>query len=229
MATEVQVMATGPPTKVAMRPKFTQPVRSGLWNKFFQRCFLQRVSRKQFETDFDRLYSHHPIGGRSLVYSLLGSQKFSGLVADPLMLVYLEIFLSTRKADASQILYSLLLKSKHLVLQNPQTSGAGQKPLVNPTDLETRVFAMISGRIMGGKLPQNPEEARGILIAVTKWLMAVSNPAGPIAQGKDARAHEMVDTIGILTIAILENKRMVGIIDTASSARKPSRGMTRHY
>jgi hypothetical protein len=211
--TELPVAAV----KIPVRSKAIQSLQSPLWTRFFERCLLQRFSRDKFDDAFARLYLQRPIDGRSLVYSLLSCQRKSSFVADPLVMSCLETFLNTDKADCGQLLYGLLLKSRQLDAQTVTALGMLSNSVRNCTDLETRIFALISSQIVNGKVPQKPAEARGIILAISKWLSAVSSPNGAIARGEDRHANEMCDSLGILTISILENRRMAGVIDHACS------------
>jgi hypothetical protein len=217
MAIDTEELAAGTTTNLSVRPKIPLPHRSPLWTRFFDECFKRRVKPPQLERAYVRLINEHPIDGRSLVYSLLDTQTYSPLSAEPLALVAIGLFFDSNAVDAGQVLYSLLLKSKYLDIQTQKFLEEKYDQQKNPTDLETRVFETIARRMVAGTTPRRTAEARSILLALSKWMIALANPESSLAAGLDEDGVRLCNSFGALIAIVLENRRMISIIDYACS------------
>jgi hypothetical protein len=72
-------------------------------------------------------------------------------------------------------------------------------------------------RIIAEKAPKSPIEARGVLDALSKWLAAVTGSSGTLMHALDQQMALWAESVGVLAIAVLENRRFISIIDHAST------------
>ena len=80
--------------------------------------------------------------------------------------------------------------------------------------MDTKMIFLAATRIITGKAPKSPREARAVLDTLPAWLTAAEGSHGAM----DAFDHQFAlwaESVGVLAISILENQRFVGIIDHA--------------
>ena len=191
------------------------------WKRLFKNSLSLRLRKAQFEKLSNQLYSQCPIAGQELVDLLLNCQDGSGPVADPLVSTYLESLLISGKTDAAHVLDGLYIDSRYSQLSVALEETVQRKRTRKMTnDLDSRTFIVLLRQFIAKKLPTSPEEARGVLQSLSKWMLAVSSFHVTLMQVLDPDALATCDGLGMLIISVLENTRMIGLIDHACSKGK---------
>jgi hypothetical protein len=192
------------------------------WKRLFANSLSLRLRKPQFEKLSNQLYSNSPIPGHELVDLLLNCQDGCGPVADPLLSTYLESLLLSGKVDAAHVLDGLYVDSRYsqpAVALEETIQRKRTRKMTN--DLDSRIFIILLRHFVAGKLPTTPEEGRGVLQSISKWMIAVANFHVTLMRVLDPDALATCDGLGLLIISVLENVRMIGLIDHACSRGKP--------
>ena len=80
--------------------------------------------------------------------------------------------------------------------------------------MDTKMISLATTRIVSGKAPKSPREARAVLDTLPAWLAAVAG-CNNAMNALDHQIALWAESVGGLAISILENQRFIGIIDHA--------------
>jgi hypothetical protein len=220
MAVPTKSMATLQ-TPIFRRSKYGSACNTS-WKKLFSHCLGHRLRKPQFEHLSNELYIEQPIPPHEIVDILLNCQDGSSPVADPLLSIYLESLFLTQKINAAHLLDGLYIDSRYCIQPSnaPEETLQRRKSRQMTNDMGSRIFVILLRHFVSGKLPTTPEEARQVLKCLSKWMDAVAafhTSMLQMMQVFDSDGLADCDALGSLVIAVLENVRMIGIIDHAAS------------
>jgi len=196
-------------------------VDSVLWQRFCQESIRWRVAKDKYEQLARQLLKEEPVQGANLMKYVLDCQIDGDLVADGLLCSYVETLLDLEALDLSHLLLGTYLRSYYI----PQTANGGlQDPSQNvpgmprnSVDMDTKMIVLAATRIISESVPKSPKEARAVLDALPKWLTAVSGSHNAVMHALDHQFALWAESVGILAISVLENRRFISIIDHAST------------
>src|SRR5689334_6016709 len=116
------LLSSHPRTTASSKAAFQKSLRNdpNVWPKFFTQCLARRLGKEQFQPLFIQLHRDVPIRGRRVADHLFDLPKHAPLVADPLMLPYVESLLDSGIVNCGDILASLYARSKY----RPQPTDA---------------------------------------------------------------------------------------------------------
>jgi hypothetical protein len=189
------------------------------WKRLFHHCLSHRLRKQPFEKLANQLHYQFPLAGQEIVDILLNCQDGAGPVADPLLSTYLESLLLSETINAAHLLDGLYLDSRYCSQPTMALEETIQRKKARKmsNDLDSGIFMILFRHFLSGKLPSEPEEARGALRSLSKWMLAVSNFHVSLLHVLDQDAIATCDGLGLLTVCVLENIRMIGLIDHACS------------
>jgi hypothetical protein len=191
-----------------------QDVDSELWQKFCQEAIRWRVAKDKYQQLARELLREERIPGRLLIKYVLDCQIDGDLVADCLLCNYVEVLLDIEAFDLSHLLQGTYLRSSHCITRpaNGLQDGA-QKTPTNSPDMDTKMIFLAATRIISGKAPKSPKEARLVLEILPNWLATVASSHDAVMNALDHQFALLAESIGVLAISVLENQRFIGIID----------------
>jgi hypothetical protein len=189
-----------------------------LWERLLSYCLAHRLRKSDFQPLCKQLWSESPVSAKELTETLLNCQDGLGPVADPLLPIYLEVLLLDKdiRVDTANILDALYTDSRYC----PEPVKALEETLQRrqsrkmTNDLDSRVFIRLLHHFVSGKLPTLPHEAVQVLKSLSKWMIAIPHYF-EVMQVLDHDGLAACDGLGLLVISVLENLRMISIIDQA--------------
>jgi mediator of RNA polymerase II transcription subunit 5 len=191
---------------------------SEIWTAFLDGCFQKRLRAEQFEKFSIELYQRSPIMERKLADILLGRQELLNTMVDPLLPVYADTLLESNRLSSSDLLGALFKRSANFTVTTPRgddSSAAGENKH-NPPELEYTILDQLTrSYIPGGKRPITQQETRAALRILAEWMTAMTSSADALLQSLDQQSVTICDSLGMLATAMLENPRVIGVIDTA--------------
>lgn len=196
---------------------------SELWSTFLDGCLARRIQDDQFTTLVKQLYRRSPIIGIKLANILLEEQKSIPGVLDPLIPVYVELLLEHGRINSADLLGALYKHSKSSVKTPSQDEDTPVEPddqAYNVLELESTVFDVVSRAYSpGGGKPASQDEARAALKLLAEWLNATVATGASLVEVVDPQVFvetiSVYNSLGALSIAMLENIKVIGIVDTA--------------
>jgi hypothetical protein len=189
------------------------------WKQLFHHCLSHRLRKQDFERLANQLHCRLPLAGQELVDILLNCQDGAGPVADPLLSIYLESLLLSEVINAAHLLDGLYVDSRYCPHPTMALDETVQRKKARrmSNDLDSTIFMILCRHFLSGKLPSVPEEARELLRSLSKWMLAVTSFYVSLLQVLDQDAIATCDALGLFAVCVLENIRMIGLIDHACS------------
>jgi hypothetical protein len=192
---------------------------SQLWVKFLDGSLQRRLRGEQFEGFAKELYQRSPIMGRKLAEILVERQKMLSGVVDPLLPVYADCLLDAMRINAADLLGALFKNTRHYTAAKTagdQVSEPMTGKEYNPLELEYTILDQLTRAFApGGSRPKTQEETRAALRVLSEWMSAMATVGDALIQTLDQQSILVIDSLGMLGIAMLENAKVIGIIDTA--------------
>jgi hypothetical protein len=189
-------------------PASPGPIESELWQRFCNESIRWRVTKDKYQQLAKELLTEERIPSPLLVKYVLDGQIDGDITADPLLCNYVEVLLDMDAFDLSHLLQGTYLRSSHRM--PPAQDGTPR----NCSDMDTKMIFLAATRIITGKAPKSPREARAVLDTLPAWLAAAAGSHGAM-NAFDHQFALWAESVGVLAISILENQRFVGIIDHA--------------
>lgn len=201
------------------------------WGVFISRCIEQRVQPELFEAAAAQLHSKSPLPGHKLAALLLQPRNQGPLSVDPRLVVYLERLLTTKRISASDVLSSAFKYSKDQPSKTGKDGVAkGSQPHI-PPELEEIILNRLAKGFQIEERPQTNTEGRETLQIVSRWMQAIVTShtsdtmiqamAG-IQQQPQQQSINVRDSMGVLVVAIVENPKMLRILNHSSMKGKIS-------
>lgn len=191
------------------------------WETVVVGSLQQRVRGEMFIQVVRELDNTTFIPGRDLADILLEQQKLLPQTVDPLIPAYAETLLEEKRISTSDLLAALFKHSRQHANSKPEAeSSNGTKPTVSysPAELEYQILDQLSKAYApGGTRPSTQEEVRATLKVLGEWMSAVATDGDALLQTLDHQSVLMIDSLGMLGISMLENQKVVGVIDAAIS------------
>ena len=195
------------------------------WSIFLGRCLEQRVRAEQFEPAASQLYSKAPISGRKLAEVLLRPRLPSTNCLDPLVVVYLEHLLASRRFDASDVLIAAFKWSR----DHPPKPGNEEilskddpSRWQNPPELEEIIFHRMQKAFSTGERPQTRSEARKTLAIVSQWMsaMVTAHNNDSVIQAMTGVQQPQLQSIimvrealGLLIMYLIDNLKVIDMLN----------------
>lgn len=194
-----------------------------LWTRFLDGCLERRVREEQFNPLVMKLHRRSPIIGLKLADILISRQRLMPGIVDPLLTDYAESLLDHGRISSADLLGALYKHSRASAKpesQENQSSEKGGKPAYNPAELESAILnILMRAYLPDGKRPASQDETRIALRVLAEWLNTIASQGTALMQEVDhqiiVEALSVFDSIGALSIAMLENPKVIGIVDTA--------------
>lgn len=195
------------------------------WEKVVSGCLDQRVRGEKFIEVVRELDKTTLISGRDLADILLEQKKLLPRTVDPLIPVYAETLLEAERISTSDLLGALFKHSRqHANSKNEASSSNGTQTAVSyspAAELEYRILDQLSkAYALGGTRPSTPGEVQATLKVLAEWMSAIATEGDALLQTLDQQSVMMIDSLGMLGISMLENQKVVGVVDTAISRGK---------
>jgi hypothetical protein len=189
------------------------------WERVVRGSIEQRLRGEVFIKVVKELDNTLFISGRELADMLLDQQKLLPRTVDPLLPVYADTLLEENRISTSDLLSALF---KHSRQYSPSKKGEdtpngtkAEQPC-SPAELEYRILDQLSRAYApGGTRPRMQQEVRDTLKVLAEWMSAVATEGDALLQTLDQQSISMIDSLGMLGIAMLENPKVIGVIDTA--------------
>jgi mediator of RNA polymerase II transcription subunit 5 len=192
---------------------------SQVWVKFLDGCLQRRLRAEQFDRFAIELYQRSPIMERKLADILLSRQELLNAMVDPLLSVYAGCLLESNRLSSADLLGALFRRSSNYVTatgSNNDVSTPQSKQARNPAELEHTILDQLTRLyIPGGKRPKTQQETRVALRILAEWMATMSTSGDALLQSLDQQAIIICDSLGMLATAMLENPKVIGVIDTA--------------
>lgn len=205
-----------------MQPK-TDPARDQ-WERVVGGSLQQRLRGEMFFKIVRQFDDTMFISGRELADVLLDQQKLLPQTVDPLIPVYAEVLLEEERISTSDLLGALFKHSRqhaHTKTQGDSPDGVKPTPTCSPAELEYRILDQLSKAYAPrGTRPNTQEEVRATLKIMVEWMSAVATEGDALLQTLDQQSVLMIDSLGMLGVWMLENPKVVGVIETAISKGK---------
>ncbi|KAE9961818.1 hypothetical protein EG328_001548 [Venturia inaequalis] len=161
------------------------------------------------------------ISGQDLADILLEQQKLLPQTVDPLIPAYAETLLEEKRISTSDLLGALFKHSRQQAnSKNEAESSDGSKATVSssPAELEYQILDQLSKAYApGGTRPSTQEEVRATLKVLGEWMSAVATEGDALLQPLDHQSVLMIDSLGMLGISMLENQKVIGVVEAAIS------------
>ncbi|QDS76596.1 hypothetical protein FKW77_007518 [Venturia effusa] len=191
------------------------------WERVVRSSLEKRVRGEMFIKFVRELDSTTFISGRDLADILLEQQKLLPQTVDPLIPVYAQTLLEEKRVSTSDLLSALFKHSRHHANTkvDVESSNGTRSPLsFSPAELEYQILDQLSKAYApGGTRPSTQEEVRATLKVLSEWMSAVATEGDALLQTLDQQSTLMIDSLGMLGIAMLENQKVIGLVDTAIS------------
>lgn len=191
------------------------------WTSFLDRCLERRVRGQQFHSLVAQLHRRASIFGPKLAEILITRQDRMGGMVDPLLPVYAEFLLERGRISSADLLGALYKHSKASAkVDTPKVatfSPTGGK-ICNTAEFESIIFEVLTRAYLpGGGQPKTQDETRVALVLLTEWLNANVTRGTNLADESDHQtlidAMTVFESFGALSIAMLENTRVAGVIE----------------
>ncbi|KIW05199.1 uncharacterized protein PV09_03743 [Verruconis gallopava] len=207
------------------------------WTQLLDRCLQRRVRREQFHSLADQLYRRTPIMSAKLSDMLITRQELTPDMFDPLLSVYVETLLEHGRINSADLLAALYRHSKSAIKPESRDLDSTEKKenkVYNTAEFESAVFDMLTRAYLpdGGR-PKTQDETRIALVLLSEWLEANISRGTSLADESDhqvlVEAMSVIESFGALSIAMLENARVAGVIDVMLSRdtkKKLAQGLT---
>ena len=195
------------------------------WTRFLDRCLERRVRGPQFHSLVAQLHRRTPIFGAKLADILITRQTLMPGMLDPLLPVYAESLLERGRINSADLLAALYRHSKAAAKPDTDSSEAAEKAttkVYNTAELESTVFEVLTRAYLpdGGR-PKTQDETRVALVLLTEWLNASVARGTSLADESDHQvlvdAMAVFEAFGLLSIAMLENAKVAGVVDVMLS------------
>jgi mediator of RNA polymerase II transcription subunit 5 len=184
---------------------------SQVWVQFLDGCLQKRLRAEQFERFALQLYQRSPIMERKLADVLLGRQELLNNMVDPLLPLYAECLLESNRLSSSDLLGALFQRSA-----NHAAATASRDGRCNPAELEFTILDQLTrSYIPGGKCPKTQHEARAAIRVLAEWMAAMAASGDSLLHTLNPQSVVTCDSLGMLATAMLENPKVIGIVDTA--------------
>jgi mediator of RNA polymerase II transcription subunit 5 len=198
---------------------------SAQWTHLLDRCLERRVRGEQFSSLVGQLHRRTPIFGAKLAEILITRQGLLPRMLDPLLPVYVEALLERGRINSAELLAALYRHSRAAARPEGQEEEAKQEQeqkLYNSAELESNVFDVLTRAYLpDGSRPKTQDETRGVLVLLTEWLNAHVARGTALADETDHQvlvdAMSVFESFGALSIAMLENARVSGVIEVLLS------------
>jgi hypothetical protein len=192
------------------------------WANLIRGCLRKRLRKEQFLRFAKDLDAKSPIKGLKLANLLLGSQKSRASTVDPLMLVYLESALDVGRLNSHDILFALYHRSKFRPSPTENDNGPSEKRAHGAEslnqELEVMVLEHLTRGFVSGRRPGTQLEVKQSLRVLSEWISLVASAESPnenLLQSLGQNSASICDALGILALAMLENPKAAGVVDTA--------------
>jgi mediator of RNA polymerase II transcription subunit 5 len=197
------------------------------WEKVIQGSLQRRLRGETFGDFVKELSKTTPITGGELADILLGQQKLLPRIVDPLIPVYADVLLESNRINTSHLLAALFKHSRQYKARKSEDDApdtAKSETPYNPAELEYQILDQLTRSFVpGGTRPKMQEEVRATLRVLAEWMSAVATEGDALLQTLEQQSILMIDSLGMLGIAMLENPKVIGIIDTAMPKGSPER------
>lgn len=205
------------------------------WDVLIRNSFERRLPAEQFDKFVKQLGDRSPIPGSRLAVVFLERVAQTTNWNDPRLPIYLDVLLDKSLIDTSDVLNGLLLHSTTRKTQQPgeqQDHPPSDGTLQYTPQLESVLLLQLTRKYLSTARPKTQIEARLTFRALHDWTSAVvthiTNETMMHALGAEVQQQDhfdgalIRDAIGQLLIAVLENGKMIGILETrlTKSARK---------
>lgn len=175
----------------------------------------------QFSNLVAQLHRRTPIFGAKLADILITRQGLMPGMLDPLLPVYAESLLERGRINSADLLAALYRHSKASAKADTQSSdgpGKDDARTYNTAEFESTIFEVLTRAYLpeGGR-PKTQDESRVALVLLAEWLNANVARGASLADESDHQilvdAMAVFESFGTLSIAMLENVRVAGIVD----------------
>jgi mediator of RNA polymerase II transcription subunit 5 len=195
------------------------------WIVFFQNCLDRRIRPEKFDILACKLYARSPVSGRVLAELLIRPRDPDSQLLDPLIPVYLYKLLDRQRIDAADTLRAGFRWSRDRPLVDQETANAKEKERSrwrNSLEMDELIFHRVTRLFVNGDEPKSPRLALEILQILTHWMQSmVSSHHNDSMLGAMTGAVQPIqvqslvvrEALGVLMYAILENERMLGVIN----------------
>lgn len=192
---------------------------SQLWVKFLNACLEKRLRAEQFDRYAAELYKRTPIVGSKLADNLIGRQKLLKGMVDPLLPAYADSLLESNRLSTADLLGALFKKSRYYGSSKAASANSvdgGDGPPHSPAELEYTMLDLLTKTyFMGGKRPRTQEETRIALRILSEWMIALATSDDALLHSLDQQYVLVRDSLGTLATSMLENSKVIGVVDTA--------------
>jgi hypothetical protein len=200
-----------------MQPKMESSRQQ--WVKVVRGSIERRLRGEIFISVVKELDNTISISGRELADILLDQQKRLPRTVDPLLPVYADTLLEEQRISTSDLLSALFKHSRQYSPSKQEKNspkGVKAEQTCSPAELEYRILDQLSRAYApGGTRPTMQQEVRATLKVLAEWMSAVATEGDALLQTLDQQSVLMIDSLGMLGIAMLENQKVIGVIDTA--------------
>jgi hypothetical protein len=192
---------------------------SQTWANFLNASLGKRLRAEQFERYAAELCKRTPIVGSKLADILVGRQKLLKSMVDPLLPSYADCLLESNRLSTADLLGALFKKSRNYASPkagNAHSAAKGDDPQHSPAELEYTMLDLLTKTyFMGGKRPRTQEESRIALRILSEWMIALATSEDALLHSLDQQYMLVRDSLGVLATFMLENPKVVGVVDTA--------------
>jgi hypothetical protein len=189
------------------------------WEQVVGGSLQQRLRAEVFVKIVRELDETVPIPGRELADILLDQQKLLPQTVDPLITVYADSLLEEQRISTSDLLGALFKHSRQYLnskKHDDSPNGIKIEHSCSPAELEYRILDQLARAYApGGTRPRMQQEVRATLKVLAEWMSAVATEGDALLQTLDQQSISMIDSLGMLAVAMLENQKVIGVIGTA--------------
>ena len=190
------------------------------WQRFIRACLRRRLRKEKVIKLAEALSRKSPSKGLPITETLLTTRKSRSSPVDPLVIVYLDGLLEVGIVDTQDILsslYSSWKRQKTIFLDVGEGShDLNTRPdaCINP-ELEGIVLEQLTRGFQSGKRPKTQTEVKQTLRTLSEWLSSVTTGSHSLLQPLEQQSSSLYGALGALMLAMLENAKVAGVVDTA--------------
>lgn len=204
------------------------------WNSLIRASLERRLPAEQFATFIKQLEQKSPLPGSKLAVTFFERVAKTTNYNDPRVPLYLDALLDASLINSADILFALLLRSGTRSAPNAdnEQDASQNDQLHYAPQLESSIILQLARKFVSEKLPRTQTEARLSFRALHEWTANVvshtTNETMMHAMGAEVQNVDHYnstltrDAVGHLLIAVLENIKMGGMLNSAlgKGARK---------
>jgi len=201
-------------TKISKSDEAAKP-----WQTLIRNSLRLRLDQDKFLHLVEELNRRTPIPGHKLATLIVESQKISPKIVDPRIPLFIVQLHDARIINSYDVLAALF----HECTGASETQNRSATP--QTYELATNVLDHLTRCFLSAKSPKAIPETRQTLAVLSRWLEAVASTgtdSNALLQSLDHNAVLLYDYLGSLSIAMLENVRVGGVIEKAITPGRQS-------